>query len=164
MAAAYPARVLARSLMAAFAAVFAIALVLAPAAPALAGEPEIFIGSIPGVAINGYDPVAYFTDKKPAAGREDITTAWKGATWRFATEENKAAFLAEPEKYAPQYGGYCAFAVAHGATASTVPEAFTITNGKLYLNFSTSVRETWSSDIPGNVKKADANWPKVLQQ
>jgi len=132
--------------------------------PAMAGQAEIYTGEIKGVAINGTDPVAYFTDNKPIAGSPDITAAWKGATWRFATKAHRDTFVADPEKYAPQYGGYCAYAVAEGATASSVPEAFNLVDGKLYLNFSTGVRQLWRKDIPGYIKKANANWPKVLQQ
>ncbi|MCG6856441.1 MAG: YHS domain-containing protein [Salaquimonas sp.] len=140
-----------------------LALVLASASAVFAGEAEIYTGEIPGVAINGYDPVAYFTEDKPVAGSEAITASWKGATWRFASEANKAAFVENPEKYAPQYGGYCAYAVAQGATASTVPEAFTVVNDKLYLNFSSGVRQLWRKDTAGNISKADTNWPKVLE-
>ena len=84
------------------------------------------------------------------------------ATWRFSSEENRAAFAANPEAYAPQYGGYCAYAVSQGYTASTTPEAWTIVEDKLYLNFSTSVRRRWERDIPGHIAAANANWPDVL--
>jgi len=133
------------------------------ALPAFAGQPEFFRGAFRGVAINGYDPVAYFNDNKPVAGSADISAEWKGVTWRFASQANKEAFVAAPEKYAPQYGGYCAYAVSQGATAPSDPEAFTIVDGKLYLNLSKDIREVWSQDIPGNISKANANWPKVLQ-
>ncbi len=113
-------------------------------------------------AIRGHDPVAYFTEGKPTKGSNDYTFEWKGEKFRFASAENLALFKANPEKYAPQYGGYCAYAVSEGYTASTVPEAWTIVDGKLYLNYSLGVRKRWSKDIPGRVAAADKNWPGVL--
>lgn len=136
--------------------------VLAAPGLALAKEPEVFQKS--GVAIRGYDPVAYFTEKKPVKGKASFTAAYKGATWRFASAENRALFVANPAKYAPVYGGYCAYAVANGATAPTDPDAWTVHEGKLYLNYNQRIRRTWSRDIPGNVAKANANWPKVLDE
>jgi YHS domain-containing protein len=134
----------------------------AMALPAAAAEAPVFTGSVSGVAINGYDPVAYFTDAEPVAGDEAITTEWNGAVWRFASEDNKAAFVANPEKYAPQYGGYCAWAVSKGYTAKTDPRAWSVVDGKLYLNYSPGVQTQWKQDVPGNIAKGDANWPKVL--
>ena len=128
-----------------------------------AGQPEIYAGAIRGVAINGYDPVAYFTQEKAVAGSAEITTQWKGVIWRFASQANRDSFATEPEKYAPQYGGYCAYAVALGSTASTDPQAFSIVNGKLYLNNSMSVRGAWAKDSAGYISKGDANWPGVLK-
>lgn len=133
---------------------------LVSALPARAMKAPIFAGS--DGAINGYDPVAYFTQDKPVKGDPDVTSTYQGAEFRFATADNKALFDADPGKYAPQYGGYCAYAVSKGATAPTVPEAFTVHDGKLYLNFSTDVMGIWRQDIPGNVARADANWPAVL--
>jgi len=115
-----------------------------------------------GGAIRGTDPVAYFTEGKPVPGSREFTAEWQGAEWRFASAGNRDLFLADPEAYAPQYGGYCAWAVAQGYTASTVPEAWEIVDGKLYLNYSLGVREQWRQDIPGNIRKGDANWPGVL--
>ncbi len=125
--------------------------------PALAGE--IFTKN--GAAIDGTDPVAYFTQAKPVAGSPDFTAEWKGATWRFASAENLAAFQANPEKYAPQYGGFCAWAVSQGYTAKIDPDAWKIVDDKLYLNYSTGVQRRWAGDIPGNIAKADANWPDL---
>lgn len=130
------------------------------ATPAFAAEPRVF--SRRGAAINGYDPVAYFTDDKPVRGSEDFTSEYDGAVWRFASAESKATFDADPETYAPQYGGYCAWAVANGYTAKTDPDAWSIEGGKLYLNFSKGVRRRWLKDVPGNIAKGDANWPRVL--
>lgn len=115
-----------------------------------------------GLAIRGYDPVAYFVVGHPEEGRSDQTTEWMGATWRFASPENRKLFLADPVKYAPQYGGYCAYAVAKGDTASIDPDAWKIVDGKLYLNYSKEIQERWEKDIPGYIERADANWPKLL--
>ncbi len=128
--------------------------------PAMAATPPVYAEN--GIAIDGSDPVAYFTEGRPVAGDASITHDWNGATWRFSSDENRAAFAADPEAYAPQYGGYCAFAVSEGYTASTIPEAWTIHEGKLYLNFSRGVQRRWARDIPGRVAAADANWPGVL--
>jgi YHS domain-containing protein len=144
--------------------VLAAALILVAAVPiaAQAKSPEIFTGLVKGVAVGGYDPIAYFTDKKPVKGKADISYSWKGATWHFASEQNRDAFKAEPEKFAPQYGGYCAYAVSKGATAKGDPQVWKIVGGKLYLNLSKGVQSTWEKDIPGNIKAADKNWPGVL--
>ncbi len=125
-----------------------------------AGEPPVFATG--DGALRGYDPVAYFTAGKPMKGRDPYQFEWNGATFKFASAEHLALFESDPEKYAPQYGGYCAYAVAKGATASTVPEAWTVHDGKLYLNYSLSVRERWREDIPGHIAAADRNWPGVL--
>jgi YHS domain-containing protein len=144
------------------AASFAAFALFAPAL-SLAAEPEIFTGFVPGVAIGGYDAVAYFEAGKPMAGSAALTTEWKGAVWRFASQENLDKFRRSPESYAPQYGGYCAFAVANGATAKGEPEIWRIVDNKLYLNYSADVQKTWQQDIPGNIAKADGNWPGVLE-
>lgn len=119
--------------------------------------------SLLGTAIDGTDPVAYFTEGRPVAGSSDTTYEWIGATWRFASAENRDKFKAEPARYAPQYGGYCAWAVAQGYTASTDPEAWKIVDGKLYLNYDKGVQAKWEGDVPGNITAADGNWPKVLE-
>lgn len=114
------------------------------------------------IAIDGSDAVAYFTQSKPVAGSKDHSLQYNGSTWLFSSAENKAKFEANPEAYAPQYGGYCAYAMARGAVAPTVPEAWRIVDGKLYLNFSKAIQKKWQKDIPGEIKKADANWPRAL--
>lgn len=116
-----------------------------------------------GVAIKGYDPVAYFTEGKPAKGSSDFSYEWNGAEWRFASAANRDLFKADPVKYAPQYGGYCAWAVSRGYTAGIDPEAWKIVNNRLYLNYSVKVQAQWSEDIPGNIAKAEENWPKILK-
>ncbi len=139
-----------------------LAAVLAFAAPALAQKAEVYTSW--GAAIRGYDPVAYFTEAKPVQGLATHTHQWKGATWRFASAQNRDAFAAAPEKYAPQYGGYCAYGVAEGYTVSTVPEAWSVMQGKLYLNYSLAVQRDWQKDPAGYIRKADANWPKALER
>jgi YHS domain-containing protein len=114
-----------------------------------------------GLALKGYDPVAYFTDGKPVLGKAEFSASHEGATYRFASAANRDAFAAAPAKYAPQYGGYCAFGMASGYKAPIEPDAWTVVEGKLYLNYNQSVRRQWSSDVPGYVRKADANWPTV---
>ena len=134
-----------------------LALCLAAAAHA-AGETNL---DSSGLALKGYDPVAYFTERKPVQGKAEFTASHEGATYRFASAASRDAFLASPAKYAPQYGGYCAFGMASGYKAPVEPDAWTVVDGKLYLNYSRSVRSQWSSDIPGFVRKADVNWPTV---
>lgn len=115
-----------------------------------------------GAAASGYDVVAYFTEARPVDGSDAYTAEHEGATWRFASAENRDLFVADPAKYAPQYGGYCAYAVSYGSTASTVPEAWKIVDGKLYLNYSKRIQGRWEQDAPGHIAKADQNWPSVL--
>ena len=114
-----------------------------------------------GVAIDGYDPVAYFTEGGPVEGDKAHSLTWNGAEWRFSSADNKARFEAEPEKYAPQYGGYCAYAVAKNSTAGIDPDAWTIVDGKLYLNYSKGVQSKWEADIPGYLAQSEANWPAI---
>ncbi len=114
-----------------------------------------------GAAIRGYDPVAYFTEKKPVQGSAAYTIEYRGSVFQFASAANRDTFAAQPERYAPQYGGFCAYGMAKGYKATTAPEAFTIVDGKLYLNYSLSVRTLWQEDIPSYIAKADKNWPSV---
>ncbi|MEL6919522.1 MAG: YHS domain-containing (seleno)protein [Pseudomonadota bacterium] len=112
-----------------------------------------------GAAIEGYDAVAYQTQGEAVKGSDEFTAEHEGATYMFASAENRDAFAANPGRYAPKYGGFCAFAVANGYTAAIDPEAFSVVDGALYLNFNKSVRTRWARDIPGNIEKGDANWP-----
>jgi len=115
-----------------------------------------------GKAINGYDPVAYFLQGKPVEGKSDFTHSYMGANWRFASAGNRDKFAAMPEKFAPQYGGYCAWAVSQGYTASTDPQAWKIVDGKLYLNYSKGVQKQWQDGGPRKLIAAgDRNWPKL---
>lgn len=139
-------------------------LLMAPLAlPALAVDP-VYTGRFNNVAIGGYDPVAYFTDSAAVEGEKSITHKWNGAEWRFASAEHRELFAADPEKYAPQYGGYCAYAVSKGKTASSDPKIWTVREGKLYLNYNKSIGEKWSADIPGNIARGDENWPRLLAE
>ncbi|MGE6738861.1 YHS domain-containing (seleno)protein [Allorhizobium pseudoryzae] len=138
----------------------ASALTLSLAANAFAEE----IFATKGVAINGYDPVAYFTDHKPVKGSDKYTANYKGATFHFASAAHRDAFIADPAHFAPQYGGYCAYGTAQGHKAPTEPQAFTVVGNKLYLNYDDSVLKAWREDVPGNIAKADANWDTVKLQ
>ena len=111
-------------------------------------------------AIEGYDTVAYFNSGKALKGNGSFTFKWHGMTWYFSSKENRDLFAASPEKYAPQYDGYCAWAMTEARKAITDPEVWKIVDGKLYLNCSREAYGKWSRDIPGNIKKADANWLK----
>ena len=128
--------------------------------PALAAEPPVYATG--GIAINGYDPVGYFTEERAVKGSADFTSDWDGAILQFASAENKAMFDADPEKYAPKYGGYCAYAVSKNYIAKTDPDAWSIHEDRLYLNFSKSVRALWAVRKRHHITQADANWPSVL--
>jgi YHS domain-containing protein len=132
-------------------------------APVEAKDP-VYTGTFSSLAVSGYDPVAYFTEGKPLEGSSAFEHKWNGATWRFATAKNLEAFKADPEAYAPQYGGYCAWAVSQGYTASSDPNAWRVVGNKLYLNYNREVQQTWEKDAAGNIVKADGNWPKVLEK
>ena len=131
------------------------------AAILIAGQAEPTNKDGKGVAIKGYDPVAYFTQSKPVKGSPTFAHQWMGATWWFASAEDRDQFAAQPEKFAPQFGGYCAYGVSKNHTVSIDPEAWRIVEGKLYLNYSKGVQETWVKDVPGNIKAAEENWPKL---
>jgi YHS domain-containing protein len=114
-----------------------------------------------GVAIHGYDPVDYFAEMKPVKGLAEFHAEYQGSTFHFSTVANRDTFMANPDKFAPQYGGYCAFGMAKGYKAVIDPDAFTVVGDKLYLNYSETVRSKWKLDIPGYIGKANANWPEV---
>jgi YHS domain-containing protein len=116
-----------------------------------------------GVAIKGYDPVAYFTESKPVKGRAEFTHEWNGAEWRFASAVHRDLFTADPVKYAPQFGGYCAWAVSRGYTAGIDPDAWKIVHQRLYLNYNAKVQSQWAENIPANIEKAEENWPRILK-
>ncbi|OQW33403.1 MAG: tat pathway signal sequence domain protein [Nitrospira sp. SG-bin1] len=116
-----------------------------------------------GLAIDGYDPVAYFTEMKPVKGSPEFRSDYQGATFQFASAAHRDTFVANPEKFAPQYGGYCAYGMAKGYKAKIDPVAFSVVRDKLYLNYNETIRARWLSDIPGYIQKADTNWPEVQQ-
>jgi YHS domain-containing protein len=116
------------------------------------------------VAIKGYDSVSYFKEGRAVKGDKAFAFQWHGANWYFSNKENRDLFAATPEKYAPQYGGYCAWAMSTGRKAHTDPEVWKIVDGKLYLNCSREAFRKWEADIPGNILKADANWRSLADK
>lgn len=138
------------------------ALVLASGSLVHGDEPARYVKR--GLALDGYDAVAYFTESRAVRGRADLEFEWDGARWRFASPANRDRFAKEPQRFAPQFGGYCAYAVSQGHTASADPEAWSVVNGRLYVNYSQSVKKTWEKDIPGYLRQAEANWPAVLKK
>ena len=144
------------------AAVLALAVAIGVASAAHAIDP-IYTGFFSNLAVGGYDPVAYFAAGMAEKGSSELTYEWMGATWQFASVQNRELFHANPDKYAPEYGGYCAYAVANGATASGDPEVWKVVDGKLYLNVSKSIQIEWEKDTPGYIRSADSNWPRVLE-
>lgn len=113
------------------------------------------------LALQGYDPVAYFTDDAPRQGESAHAFDWDGKTWYFTSAKNRAAFAADPIRYAPQYGGYCAWAAARNYLAPIDPTAWAIVDGKLYLNYDSGIQRRWSRDPAGFIARADANWPSL---
>lgn len=126
---------------------------------AAAKSPVPPVNASRGVAIKGYDPVAYFQESKPVKGTKQFIHEWMGAQWQFATAANRDLFAASPEKYAPQYGGYCAWAVSNNYTAETDPDAWTIRDGRLFLNYSKKVQEMWLKEVDERIAAGDRNWP-----
>lgn len=137
-------------------------LVLSFHAVSIAQKSEVYLTD--GKAIGGYDPVAYFTEKKPVMGKPEFKADHQGATWYFASEANKKLFLAKPDSYAPQYGGYCAFGVAGGYKAKISPEAWSVVNNKLYLNYNLNVQKDWLKERDSMIQKADKNWTDVKKK
>lgn len=134
----------------------------ATTSPAAAKTDPVYTGVLNNVAVSGYDTVAYFTVGKPVKGSSSFTTTYKGAEFRFANAANLAKFKANPAAYAPQYGGYCAWAVSQGYTASGDPTVWKVVGGKLYLNYNREVGQRWEKNIPAHIQSANRNWPKLL--
>jgi YHS domain-containing protein len=142
---------------------FTIAALFAVSAPVRAESPKAdpVNHTRKGVGIQGYDPVAYFTDSKPVKGDLKYSYSWRGATWLFASAEHRDSFAQFPDKYAPEYGGYCAYGVSENHTVDIDPEAWRIIGGKLYLNYSKSVQQQFLKDPEGRIRKANQNWPAL---
>jgi hypothetical protein len=132
--------------------VIGVLLLAASAAGTLAAE---------RLAIKGYDPVAYFTDGKPVPGSAEFEQEWQGASWRFASAAHRDMFAAQPDRYAPQYAGYCALGMAMGKKFEVDPQVWRIVDGKLYLNYNQEVANEMAKDLPGTIRKADENWALV---
>ena len=135
-----------------------------------AAEPPIntlknsFFSGRTDTAINGYDIVAYFTVGKPVKGQDSLVHEWMGAKWKFSSQDNLDLFKGNPEKYAPQYGGYCAYGVTQGSLVKVEPEQFTIRDGKLYLNYDADVQAKWLKDPAGYIKDADGKFTGLLKK
>ncbi len=135
------------------------ALINSAALNVMAGE----FNETDGVAISGFDTVAYVNEQKAVRGSAEFSSAYKGASFHFKSAANRDAFIANPEKFAPQYGGYCAYGVSRGYKAATTADAFSVIDGKLYLNYNAEVKTLWAKDVPGYIAKADAHWPTVAK-
>jgi YHS domain-containing protein len=127
----------------------------------MADTPIAAVNTEHGLAIKGYDPVSYFTTGEPTPGLARFSTTYKGAAYRFVSAENRDRFIAAPEKFAPQYGGYCAYAISLNSIADIDPDEWAIVNNKLYLNNNILSQTLWSFDKSGNIVKGDRNWPLV---
>lgn len=134
------------------------------AAPVNTLEKSLFGYKPNGIAIRGYDTVAYFTEGRPVEGVSEFSTEWMGATWQFSSQEHLNSFIETPESYAPQYGGYCAYGVAQGNLVKIEPELWTIVDKKLYLNYDDELQEKWQKDIPGFITKADGLIAELLEK
>ena len=121
------------------------------------------INSCPNrLAIQGYDPVSYFTEGKAVKGYPDFSYEWRGSIWQFSNSDHRACFIADPEKYSPQYGGYCAYGISLGKIFNGDPDIWTIKEGRLYFNLNQDIAKIWEQDVHANVKKADIEWPKLF--
>ncbi len=141
----------------AFAAIVAVGLIAGPAFAGGAVNKTVF-----GTALKGYDPVAYHTVGKPVEGSRRISYKWRNATWRFASVKHRDLFAADPNRYAPAYGGYCAYGMAQGAKVDIDPSAWHIVDGKLYLNVNKRVQQIWKTDISGYIARANRHWQRLM--
>lgn len=146
---------------------FSLALLVAASfsfVPAAQAADPVYKGTFSDKAVGGYDTVAYFKEGKPVKGSAQFKTEYKGATWQFSSQASLDAFKASPDKYAPQYGGYCAFAVgSYNKLVSADPEAWKIVDGKLYLNYDKDIQKDWVANQSEFIKKGDANWPNLIK-
>lgn len=141
-----------------------LALILSLMSFSVFAEDPIYTGFFSNKALDGYDTVAYFTDGKPIKGDKQWQTEYQGADWYFSSQENLNKFKADPQAYAPQYGGYCAWAVsAKNDFAPADPNQWAIVDGKLYLNYNAEIKAWWDDDRSGHITQADKNWPALLQ-
>jgi len=138
-----------------------VAVVFFSTVAAFAGKVESINKDGKGIALKGYDAVAYFQQNQPVKGSSQFSFKWMDATWLFSSAANRDRFAADPPRYAPRYGGYCSYAVSQGHTAPIDPEAWRIIDGKLYVNYSKDVQKTWEKDTKGYIQKADQNWPDL---
>jgi len=144
--------------------VFPIILLLLASLPAFAQSKALLNLDKTSVAIQGYDPVAFFTENKPVKGKPEFVARHGGATYFFASKENRDAFKAEPAKYEPAFGGYCAYGVSRGKLVEIDVDAFQIVDGRLLLQYSKGVRNDFNKDAKGNLAKADGNWPGLVEK
>ena len=143
---------------------FAVLLLGFSSALFAAGNHDIYTSWFSDKAVSGYDTVAFFTQGKPVKGSPKYAHEWKGVMWLFATEKHLNMFRDAPERYAPQYGGYCAWAIAvKGDRAPGDPNFWRVVNGRLYLNYDRSVQDKWQADIPGFIKQGDINWQNMTK-
>jgi hypothetical protein len=144
-------------------AVAALGLMVVAAAhvTAQSAPPQATYNTSRGIALQGYDVVAYFTEGRPVQGSPSFAHTWEQTTWHFASAANRDAFARAPQEYAPQYGGFCAYGVSRGYAVDIDPNAWTIVDRRLYLNYSKRVQRTWDKDRVANIVKGDANWPSV---
>nr|WP_321441995.1 YHS domain-containing (seleno)protein [uncultured Hyphomonas sp.] len=150
-------------LRALFLAAFLAAAPVTVLVPTAQAEPAVYTSRFSNTALQGYDPVAYFTDGQPVKGSKEFSTEYNGATFQFASAANRDAFLADPAAYAPQYGGYCAWAMADGKYAKGNAKYWKIVDGKLYLNYNAGIQKKWNADIPGFIEKADTQWQDLQE-
>jgi hypothetical protein len=137
--------------------------ILAAACTLAAGEKKVAPFNVDGagLALHGYDAVSYFASPAPLEGKPEFEQSWGGARWRFASAENRDRFVADPTRYAPQFGGYCAKAVSENHTADVDPLAYKLVDGKLYLNYSPKVQKLWEEDLYGRIARANEYWPAL---
>lgn len=146
----------------AFGSLLAAASVALSAVSAVAG-PEVYTGTLSNIAADGFDVVAFHREGRPVPGNARFTHRWKDATWRFASADARDAFAADPDRYAPAYGGHCSWAASQGYRASGDPWHWRIVDGRLFFNYDARVHRTWLADVPGFVAAADRNWPRILR-
>jgi len=142
--------------------ILTIALFFGAVMPAFAGKAEIYTSWQNNLALSGYDTVSFFSGK-PREGKKEFRHIYQGAEWRFSTRGNLELFKTNPSAFMPQYGGYCAWALAKGKLAKGTPEHWSVEDGKLYINFNARIKRRWEKDISGFIEMADSEWPEILK-